>query len=154
MIDNSVKGRVGGYRDTGIGLEASRTVDVDLNSGAVQGIVCRGRGTVEDEDGEVAEEGIGSVVESDVLGGKGEFFGNADHDGGGGSRQRSQRWVGDRSARQIRGPASYFGFSGVERGFDAESGLPEGRRIIQGRTILAAQREAALLCGSVEVGET
>ncbi|KAH6608373.1 hypothetical protein Trco_001719 [Trichoderma cornu-damae] len=68
VVDDAVEGRAGRDGDAREGPEAGGREDVDLDAGAVEGVVGRGRGPMEDEHGQLAQQRVCGVVESDVLG--------------------------------------------------------------------------------------
>lgn len=72
-------------------MEAGRCEDMDLDTGAVEGIVGGGRGAVEDEDREMAQQGVDGLIKSDMIGREGQIVGNANHGDGG---VLSSQWVG------------------------------------------------------------
>ena len=80
MVDDAVEGRVRRDGDARVRLEAGWGVNVDLDPRAVECVVRRRGGTMEDEDGEVAEEGVGGVVEGDMLGRKRQLLRHTNHD--------------------------------------------------------------------------
>lgn len=81
MVDDAVEGRAGRDGDAREALEAGGREDVDLDARAVERVVGRGRGPVEDEDGQLAQQRVGGVVEDDVLGRERQLVRDTHHRG-------------------------------------------------------------------------
>lgn len=79
MVDGGIERRVGRDGDSGIGVKASGGEDVNLDARAVEGGIGGGGGAMEDVDGEIGQEGIGGVVESDLLLGHSKLLGDSNH---------------------------------------------------------------------------
>ena len=79
VVYNRVKWRIWRDGQAGKCLEASRAVDVDLNPGAVVGIVCCGGRTMEYKQWEVPELGVDGVVKSNMLWNQSELLCDTNH---------------------------------------------------------------------------
>lgn len=79
VVDDAIEGRVGRDGDSRKRLEACRAVDVDLDPGAVEGIIRGGGRSMEYQNRQMAEERIVGIVKSDMLMGERQLLGDTNH---------------------------------------------------------------------------
>lgn len=93
VADRGIEWRIRRDGKSGEALQAGRGEDVDLDAGGVEGVVGGGGCAMEDEDGEVAEERIGGMVDGDGVWRERQLVGDSNHDGIGEIRCR-ESWPG------------------------------------------------------------